>query len=112
LSKEALTMKKLISLLGVLAMVTGCAVGSEDPNGDTNLSTEQGGTVAADPNSADLGGDPTTTQNTGNQATVLREHRSSLDLAPQVIPSRPHRGSGTPDPGPVHGPGPGGPVQE
>jgi hypothetical protein len=102
-------MKKVISLLGVLVMMTGCAVGSDDPQGDTNLSTEQGNTVAADPNSADLGGNPTN-KNEGSQAIQVREQRSQLDLGLQIIPSRPHRGSGTPDPGPVHGPG--GPVQE
>ena len=103
-------MKKMISLLGVLVMMTGCAMGSEDPQGDNNLSTEQGNTVAADPNSADLGGAPSTTANTGTEANVIRQQRSSLDLAPQLIPTRPHRGTGTPDPGPVHGPS--GPVQQ
>jgi hypothetical protein len=105
-------MKKMFSLLGVLVMMTGCAVGSEDPQGDTNLSTEQGNTVAADPNSADLGGTPQTTKGEGSQAIVVREQRSQLDLAPQIIPTRPHRGSGTPDPGPTHVGGGGGPVQE
>jgi hypothetical protein len=102
--KEAFPMKQMVSFLGVLALVSGCAAGTEDPAGDTNLSTDQTGTVAADPNSASLGGEPQGNVNPSNEANMIREKHNQFDTAPQIIPMKPNRGPSAPDPGPVHGP--------
>ncbi len=99
-------MKTVLSvvMVGVLAMVSGCAAGTEGP-GDTNLSTDQGGTVAQDPNGDQI---PAATVDTPVQGKVDdRAHTNAFDPGVQVVPNRPSHHPSSPDPGPQ---GPGGPV--
>jgi len=92
-------MKRVWCLLGVVALVSGCAVGTEDPTGDTNLGTVQAGTVGSDDSTSEQGPAQTDTQ-----AGTTREHRDVFDVTGSIIPPRPGRGPTSPDPGPVHGP--------
>jgi hypothetical protein len=90
-------MKNVILLVSVMAMV-GCAVGTDDPNGDDNLGTDPGGPTAhATKNGASTSG----SDNTVDHAVVIG-HTNVFDPAPQVIPNRPAHGPAAPDPGPVH----------
>ena len=94
-----------VVIAGVLAMMTGCAAGT-DGTGDTNLSTDQGGTVAQDPN-ADQIPAPTVDAPVAGQ-TLDRVHTDMFDQGAQVIPNRPSHHPSSPNPGPQ---GPGGPAQ-
>jgi hypothetical protein len=96
-------MKTVLTVLiaGVLAFTSGCAAGTDESGtGDTNLSTDQGGTVAQDPN-ADQIPAPEITPPTRGQA-VDRVHSSQFDPGAQVIPNRPSHGPASPNPGPEH----------
>ncbi len=91
-------MKNVLFLLGALSMV-GCAVGSNDPAGDDNLGTEQGGTV----------GQPASVVSSASGGTSANEdtagafaHTSMFDPTPAIVPGRPGHGPQSPDPGPVH----------
>lgn len=94
----------IAGLLALTSMV-GCAAGT-DGTGDTNLSTDQGGTVAQDPN-ADQIPAPTVDPPSVDQPTN-RVHTSQFDQGLQIIPNRPSHHPSSPDPGPQ---GPGGPAQ-
>lgn len=89
-------MKNVVLLVGVLSMV-GCAVGSNDPTGDENLGTEQGGATVSEPASGATAGGGATSAN--DQQAKART--SALDPTPQIIPNRPGRGPASPGPGPV-----------
>jgi hypothetical protein len=93
-------MKNVILLVSVMAMA-GCAVGTDDPNGDDNLGTEPGGpTAGATKSNASSGSD------SAAQGSEVFGHTNVFDPTPQVIPNRPGHGPAAPDPGPVHvGPG-------
>ena len=91
-------MKNVVLLVGMLSMV-GCAVGSNDPTGDDNLGTEQGGGAAGQP-SAGTGAASGNTSGSTQPGVV--GHTNVLDPTPQIIPNRPGHGPATPEPGPVH----------
>ncbi len=96
-----------VVIAGVLAMVTGCAAGTDtNGTGDTNLSTDHAGTVAQDPN-ADQIPAPTVDAPVPGQ-TVDRVHTNMFDQGAQIIPNRPSHHPSSPDPGPQ---GPGGPTE-
>ena len=95
-----------VVIAGMLALGgVGCAAGS-DGTGDTNLSTEQGGTVAQDPNADQI---PAPTVDAPVQGEITnRAHTNQFDQGTQIIPNRPSHHPSSPDPGPQ---GPGGPAQ-